>query len=160
MDLKMLQEKHPDLVAAIQAEATAETENKLAEARAEGARIERERSAEIRAQLIPGHEALIESMVADGVSTGADAAMAMVKVMQAEKAEALANFRADAPPIVPQVSNDADVPDNAPLELKAKKVWDYDKELQAEFVGDFELYLAYLKEDAGIKIKTLNSRGE
>lgn len=82
------QANHPEAVTAVRAEAAA----------AERARIQA-----IEAQLIPGHEALINQLKFDGVSTAGDAAMA---VLAAEKkgrdAHATASL-ADAPAPVVQV---------------------------------------------------------
>lgn len=60
-----------------------------------GAAAERQRIIDVRAQLIPGHEALIEGLANDGKTTGPEAA---VKVLAAEKAvrnAALENFNKD-----------------------------------------------------------------
>lgn len=53
-----------------------------AEARAEGAESERQRIAAVREQSLPGHEALIERLAADGQTTGEQAA---VQVLAAER---------------------------------------------------------------------------
>jgi signal peptide peptidase SppA len=50
--------------------------------RAEGATGERDRIAAVRAQLLSGHEALIEKLAADGVTTGAEAALQVVAAAQ------------------------------------------------------------------------------
>ncbi|NCC41461.1 MAG: S49 family peptidase [Gammaproteobacteria bacterium] len=55
----------------------------LAELLAEGAQTERARIQGVRAQAIPGHEALIERLAFDGATTGPEAA---VQVLAAEKA--------------------------------------------------------------------------
>ena len=47
-----------------------------------GAEKERQRIKDVRAQALPGHEALVEEMVADGKTTGAEAA---IKILAAEK---------------------------------------------------------------------------
>lgn len=87
MDMKTLAEQHPELLANIQAEA-----------RAAGAKAEQERVAAVRAQSMPGHEALIEQLAADGKTTGPEAAMA---VLAAERAAVAARGKAfvddDAP---------------------------------------------------------------
>lgn len=107
MDLKTLKEKHPDLVAAIIDEAKAamhpQHETALTEARAKGAEDERARIADVRAQLIPGHENLIETMAADGKSTGADAAKAIVAAEKVMRANAQAAASAEANQPVPPV---------------------------------------------------------
>lgn len=52
------------------------------QAKADGAKAERERIQSVEAQLIPGHEALIQDMKFDGKTTGEQAA---VKILAAEK---------------------------------------------------------------------------
>lgn len=78
MNLETLKAEHPDLVQAITAEAQTGMAAAIASARSEGASAENQRIKDVRAQLIPGHEALIEQLAADGKTTGAEAAMAIV----------------------------------------------------------------------------------
>jgi capsid assembly protease len=99
MDLQTLKEQHPDLVAAIIAEALTGQIELLEAARVEGAQSERDRIAAVRAQALPGHEALIERLAFDGVSTGDDAAKAIIA---AER-----DLRAVAAERMEQESNDA-----------------------------------------------------
>lgn len=108
MDLKTLKANHQDLVAAITDEALANQDTLLAEAAAqgknEGAEGERQRIADVRAQLIPGHEKLIERMELDGKSTGADAAKAIVaqeKSLRAKAADELDEGDDQVPPAEP-----------------------------------------------------------
>lgn len=76
--------------------------------RAEGATAETQRAADVRAQTIPGHEALIERLAADGKTTGADAAKAVVAAeRQARAAQATARTE-DAPKAVPQAPVETD----------------------------------------------------
>lgn len=49
-----------------------------AEGHAAGAAAERQRIADVRAQSLPGHEALIERLAFDGITTGAQAAAAVI----------------------------------------------------------------------------------
>jgi ATP-dependent protease ClpP protease subunit len=109
MDLKTLKEKHQDLVAAITDEATAKMAEQiaaaLAEGKTEGAKQERLRMEDVRAQLIPGHEKLIETMAADGVSTGADAAKAIVAAEKALRNQAADYLNESANPVVPPAGN-------------------------------------------------------
>jgi ClpP class serine protease len=97
-----LDENHQELVAAIRQEGTdaalADIDTKLGAARIDGATAERERILSVEAQLMPGHEALISALKADGHTTGPEAA---VQVLAAEKkgnADRLTQHRADAPP--------------------------------------------------------------
>ena len=106
MDISTLKAEHPDLVAAIVSEATAGLEQQLTEARAAGATAEQERMAGVKAQLIPGHEALIEKMMADGVSTGAEAAMAIIGAERGLREGALAAMDQEAPQVIPAASQD------------------------------------------------------
>jgi capsid assembly protease len=78
MNLETLKEQHPDLVAAISTEALTGQVELLETAKAEGAQSERDRIAAVRSQALPGHEALIERLAFDGVSTGDDAARAII----------------------------------------------------------------------------------
>lgn len=65
--------------------------------RAEGATAETQRAADVRAQTIPGHEALIERLAADGKTTGADAAKAVVAAERQSRQAAATARRNDAP---------------------------------------------------------------
>lgn len=75
----------------------AENPEAAAVLRAEGAVNERDRIAAVRSQSMPGHEALIEALAADGHTTGPEAAVAIVaaeNVLRKAQAEARA---AEAP---------------------------------------------------------------
>lgn len=72
--------------------------------RAEGATQERERIAAVEAQLIPGHEALINTLKFDGKSGPGDAAMAVnaaEKNLRTAHASALASDAPTPLPLVP-----------------------------------------------------------
>ena len=103
MDMKTLAEQHPELLATIQAEA-----------RNAGAQAEQARVAAVRAQSMPGHEALIEQLAADGKTTGPEAAM---QVLAAEKAAVAARGKAfvdgDAPDPAKTSAAPSDVPKSA-----------------------------------------------
>jgi len=86
MDIKTLAQQHPDVLAAIQAEATAT-----------GATQERTRIAAVRAQALPGHEALIETLAFDGKTTGPEAAMAILAAEKQQRSAQAAALAADAP---------------------------------------------------------------
>ena len=101
MDLTTLKEQHPDLVAAIAAEASAGMEEKIAAAHEAGAAAERQRIADVRAQAIPGHEQLIEALAFDGKTTGPEAAQAIVAAEKALRASAAAAIATEANPAVP-----------------------------------------------------------
>lgn len=102
MTLDKLRADHPDLVAALAVEATKgmissdEAATLAAAARTEGAEAERQRMLDVKAQAIPGHEALIEQMVFDGKSTGADAALAIVAAEKTARDAAARTIEQDA----------------------------------------------------------------
>ena len=99
MDINDFKSKYPDLYQAVFNEGSAEGEKKgfdkgaiagvekgkaenQDQAKADGAKAERERIQSVETQLIPGHEALIQDMKFDGKTTGEQAA---VKILAAEK---------------------------------------------------------------------------
>jgi signal peptide peptidase SppA len=94
MDIKTLAEQHPELLAAIQADATAAATATASQA---GAAAERDRIAAVRAQSMPGHEALIETLAFDGKTTGPEAAMAVLAAERATREAAAKAFMEDAP---------------------------------------------------------------
>jgi capsid assembly protease len=169
VNLQELKEKHPDVYAAAVAEgkiagvAEGVTSGKTAgidEGRALGAAAERQRIADVRAQLIPGHEALIDTLVMDGKTTGPEAAvkvLAAEKVVRQGKADA---FRADGnlgvnQPAAPAPGADAaaDAANaNLPVEQRAKLAWDKSPDLRKEFADNFDNYLAFEKNADRIKI--------
>lgn len=70
--------------------------------RAEGATAERARVQAVEGQLIPGHEALINSMKFDGKSTAGDAAQAVLAAEKYTRAVQAAKLASDAPQPVTQ----------------------------------------------------------
>lgn len=108
----------------------------FAEVLAVGAERERERVASVRAQLVPGHEAVIERMVADGKSTGAEAAMAMVAAVKAAHAAAAAAHTADAPLAVqPSAANDEGSSETLSREQQRDKAKAYAAEHKVSFTA-------------------------
>ena len=107
MNLDKLKADHPDLVAAIAAEACdgminqEELQTQITAARTEGATAEAARINDVRAQVIPGHEALVETMAFDGKSTGADTALAIVAAEKKKGGQAATDLDADANDAVP-----------------------------------------------------------
>ncbi|MDR3088385.1 MAG: Clp protease ClpP [Desulfobulbaceae bacterium] len=85
-------------IAAAVAEAAAKAE---AAGKVAGAEAERQRIADIKSQALPGHETIIEAMIADGKSTGADAAIAIVAAENAARKAALERLERDGNPPAP-----------------------------------------------------------
>lgn len=79
----------------------AEAPDLLAAVMAEGATAERARIQAVEAQLIPGHEALINTLKFDGKSNGGDAAMAVLSAEKSKLASHAAALAAEAPAPLP-----------------------------------------------------------
>lgn len=73
----------------------------VARIKAEGAKAEMERAAGVRALAIPGYEALIETMAADGKTTPEQAAVAVLQAQKKDAETAKAAHFADAPAAAP-----------------------------------------------------------
>lgn len=140
---------HPEVAKALRAEGVASVN--LDEAKAEGAKAERERIQAVLDKSMPGHEELIESLAFDGETTGEQAA---VKVLAAEKgviqakADGLKDTK-DAPGAVTDPDNDGPA---ATDEDGWKAEFESKPELQAEF-GNVDGYVAYKKAQANGQVK-------
>ena len=153
--LDLIRAEHPAIVEAIALEAEAKAqaghEAVLAKAKAEAAQAERERIKNVREQLIPGHEALIEALMFDGATTGPEAA---VKVLQAERElrrGRIDDMRADGKLEVPAALAGDAAPKTGSVEDRAKAAWDKDDKVQAEFNNNFKSYLAWYTADVARK---------
>ena len=152
MDITILREKHPEIVAEI-----------MQEGAQAGAQAERERIKACEDATLSGHEALVNSMKFDGKSTGADVALAIVGAEKRLRADHLANVINDAPaPIphagVPTVEPEPSEDSSLSPEDKAKAEWNASSELRAEFNGNFESFQAYNKANSSGKIKIFGGK--
>lgn len=134
---------HPDLVAALQGE---------------GAVAERTRILDVQAQCqaIPGHGALMATLMADGITTGPMAAVAVLAAEQtlaANRRTALASDRIDpvAAAAAPSAADDAaagaaaDAADaNLPVEARCEKQWNASADLQKQY-SSLAAFTAYTK---------------
>lgn len=122
----------------------------LAEAEPElkkiGAEAERERIKAVKAQSLPGHETLIESLMFDGETTGDQAAAKILAAEREKRGQTLQQMQEDAAQPLPQPSVDGQVTtiDARSVEERAKEMWDKDEKIQAEFRA-YETFLAYFK---------------
>ena len=118
MDRESILAAHPELVEAF---------------RAEGATAERERILAIENQSMPGHEALVASLKADGKSTAADVALQILAAEKAKLSSMAVALAGDAPAPVAHAAAPVDVkqePKNDREALHAKA-----KAYQAEHPG-------------------------
>jgi len=116
-------------------------------ARKEGARAELERIKSVRAQMLPGHEALIEAMVEDGVTTGEQAAIRILQAERQLRTAAAANLATDAAavpevPVTTPPAIEAALEQDLTSESGMQQAWDRDPAIREEF-GRFEIFKAY-----------------
>lgn len=114
--LEELRAAHPDLCAAL-------VEEGRVAGLAAGADAERTRIQAVKAQGLPGHEALIETLMADGKTTGPEAAIQVLTAERVKLTSMAAHLKADAPKPVPHApAPDAAADQSAgdPLIAKAK----------------------------------------
>lgn len=110
---------------------------------AEGAKAECQRIADVRANAMKGHEALTEQFVADGKTTGAEAAVAILAAENAKKTAGLETLEKEAvKPLGDNVSADESGTGTEPQTLQEK--WDSDASIRDEF-SSFGSYEAYTK---------------
>jgi signal peptide peptidase SppA len=103
--------------------------------RAEGAISERDRIAAVRSQAMPGHEALIEQLAADGRTTGPEAAVAVVAAEREIRANQAAVRLTEAPaPVAYAPAPDAQIEAVTPSkpELSAQELAETAREITAK----------------------------
>lgn len=165
ISVETLAKDYPEIYQAVldagKAEAKKTIDAELAAAREEGAKAELERIKGIRAVAMPGYEAMIEAMMIDGKTDGAQAAM---KIIAAEKERCESNLKkmqasAPEPVAVPEAPEPEPVKpeedENAPIENRAKASWDKDAKLRAEFGNNYAAYLAYRQATAAGQARIL-----
>ena len=168
MDMKKLRAEHPEIVSELTREITEAVSTTVRtaafeEGRAAGVASETQRITDIEANALPGHDALVAAMKADGKTTGAEAA---VKILQAEKAKGatrLAAIREDAEVVALIPSAPAPVAgpvdDGKPkTDAQYADIYAASPELQAEFLTA-EHYVAYSKAASSGRVKFLNRKG-
>lgn len=144
---------HPDIAEAFRTEGFTRGEEA---GLAAGATAERDRILAVEAQTMPGHEALINALKADGKTTGPEAAVQVLAAEKARKGVQLATLRADAPaPAAATSSQDGQLSGDVtaesaeaslPAPERAKAQFDRDPAIRAEF-GTVERYTGWLKHE-------------
>jgi hypothetical protein len=134
-----------------------------AEAMALGAKTERERIQAVLDVSLPGHEALVQELAFDGKTTAPEAAQRVLAAEKTARDRRLANLKADAPPpapaaVAPPSSDSVEAEAKLPVEERAKKQWDRDPELRAEFNDNFKAYLAFANAQARGTVSILTSK--
>ena len=123
----------------------------LAQGRKEGAaeasKLERERILGIEKIALPGHEALVAEMKADGKTSPGEAAIRINETEKLTREKRLEAIKKDglapAPSAVPSATGDTKpVADQSqPLEVRAKLEWEANAAVRKEFQGEFDRYL-------------------
>lgn len=145
MNRDQLAAEHPALLASV-----------LAEGRAAGAADERNRILQIEAAALPGHDALVARLKADGSVSAGDAALQILAAERQAQANAAAAHQADAPApvaLVPAASVQLSAAERqaqeiqaaaaGPVEDRAKVQWESNADLRKEF-SSLSAYTAYL----------------
>ena len=113
-----------------------------------GAKNELARILAVEAQLMPGHEELIAKFVADGMTTGQEAAAEVIKADNSKRAAGLNTLRKDSPDAASDSSEDLEEQDQGSDPIKA--AWEKGPEsaaLKKEFGGDYDSYKSYFEND-------------
>lgn len=148
--------EHPEIAQAFRQEAlaglTAETlaaanPSLVAALRAEGATVERSRIQSVEAQALPGYDAQIAAMKFDGVTTGEQAAVAILALEKQARGAQLASGVADGGQLAglrqaPAPAAPVAADDQRPLETRCKEAWETNAEVRSNF-RSLEAYIAY-----------------
>lgn len=139
----------------------------LEEGRTAGANEERARIQAVEGALIPGHEALVNSLKFDGKTSGGDAALQVLAAEKKVRENQAAALGGDAPAPVALAPASTVQPDAAaqaaaaaaaraklPLEERCKAEWEASAELQAEF-SSLGAYVAFEKATAAGHAKVM-----
>lgn len=151
LTLAALREHRPDLITAAETAATAAAATAQTEAVAAAAKAERDRILGIEEIDAGGHEELVAAAKADGKTTPADLALAIMKAEKKAGATLLAGrAAADAEAGVPQPKprQTTTTTTEGSIDDRAKADWDKDGALRAEFRDNFGSYLAWRKAEA------------
>jgi len=148
MDKATLQKDHPALAAELAQEAAA---------------AERQRILDVEAQSLPGHEALIATLKADGKTTGAEAALAVLNAEKALRGNAAVDLAADAGKPVPSAPSQqggaaTESAAGGSVDERCKAEWEKNAKLRDEFSGNFNWYLAQARAEAEGRVRVLGKK--
>ncbi len=119
--------------------------------RAEGAQAERERIQSVQAQVIPGHESLIQTLAFDGKSNAGDAAQAVLSAEKKLRDKQAETSALDAPKplsLTPgatvKTTEEKSDEEQISVEEQCQKTWEKDAQIRSEF-GTLAAYTGYAK---------------
>ena len=129
-----------------------------------GKKQERDRILEIESAALPGHEDLIEEAKKDGSITAEKLALKIIAAEKNKASDYLANTKkaeAEIPKIEPNIdksdSGEKQIPKDAPLETRAKSIWESNAKIRAEFGEDFDAYHAFAKANESGQVRILSN---
>ena len=129
-----------------------------------GKKQERDRILEIESAALPGHEDLIEEAKKDGSITAEKLALKIIAAEKNKASDYLANTKkaeAEIPKIEPNIdksdSGEKQIPKDAPLETRAKSIWESNAKIRAEFGEDFDAYFAFAKANESGQVRILSN---
>lgn len=123
---ELLERDRPDLFAQLR-------DSFLAQGRTEGAAAELARANGVRAALLPGHEALVAALAADGKTTPAEASLQVIAAERQARTAAASAHEQDAPPAAAgSAAPEGGAPDK---QAQAKEAEKYAREHQVDIVA-------------------------
>ena len=129
-----------------------------------GKKQERDRILAIESAALPGHEDLIEEAKKDGSITAEKLALKIISAEKNKASDYLANTKkaeAEIPKIEPNIdksdSGEKQIPKDAPLETRAKSIWESNAKIRAEFGEDFDAYHAFAKANESGQVRILSN---
>ena len=129
-----------------------------------GKKQERDRILAIESAALPGHEDLIEEAKKDGSITAEKLALKIIAAEKNKASDYLANTKKaeeEIPKIEPNIdksdTGEKQIPKDAPLETRAKSIWESNTKIRAEFGEDFEAYFAFAKANESGQVRILSN---
>jgi ClpP class serine protease len=129
-----------------------------------GAKQERDRILAIESAALPGHEDLIEEAKKDGSITAEKLALKIIAAEKNKASDYLANTKKaeeEIPKIEPNIdksdTGEKQIPKDAPLETRAKSIWESNAKIRAEFGEDFDAYHAFAKANESGQVRILSN---
>ena len=129
-----------------------------------GTKQERDRILAIESAALPGHEDLIEEAKKDGSITAEKLALKIIAAEKSKASDYLANTKKaeeEIPKIEPNIdksdSGEKQIPKDAPLETRAKSIWESNAKIRAEFGEDFDAYFAFAKANESGQVRILSN---
>jgi ClpP class serine protease len=129
-----------------------------------GRKQERDRILAIESAALPGHEDLIEEAKKDGSITAEKLALKIISAEKSKASDYLTNTKKaeeEIPKIEPNIdksdSGEKQIPKDAPLETRAKSIWESNAKIRAEFGEDFDAYFAFAKANESGQVRILSN---